>query len=303
MFLEESFSKPPIEPVICDLLEQRGVNLNVLRLDKIHPLIEGNKWFKLKHNLQVFQERRDLPILSFGGAYSNHLRALAAAAKLLNMKTIAVLRGELVEPLNPVLSFAREQGMELIPVSRSDYRRKHDPQFLSQLQAQFGEFHLLPEGGSNLLAVKGCEEIVQNVCWQSSARKRVLALCCGTGASMAGLISGLSKREHVLPPGVLGISVLKAQGYISQEVNRWLQANDCSNAVNWSVEESYHCGGYARSSPALSAFLTEFKSYSAIPLEPVYTGKLFFALFDMVQRGVISAGTEILAIHTGGIHS
>jgi 1-aminocyclopropane-1-carboxylate deaminase len=304
MSVDIPFTKPPIEPLECEFLRQAGVTVNVLRLDKIHPLVHGNKYYKLKYNLQLLQKNKTLPVLSFGGAYSNHLYALAAAGNLLGLKTIGVVRGELVEPLNPVLKFAREQGMRLIPVSRSDYRRKHEPAYLRQLEEQVGgKFQQIPEGGSNLLAVKGCEEIVADIEWQKPGGSRFIAISCGTGASMAGIVSGLSKlsREQEPVPEVLGISVLKAEGYIAREVNGWLRESGCGEPVPWRVEDSYHCGGYARVNPALRNHLEAFKNYSDIPIEPVYTGKLFYALFELIKQGAIPAGAEIIAIHSGGI--
>jgi 1-aminocyclopropane-1-carboxylate deaminase len=303
MPVDISISKPPIEPLHCALLRLFDVSVNVLRLDKCHPLLSGNKWYKLKYNLLEFQQQPELPILSFGGAYSNHLHALAAAGKLFGMRTIGVVRGEMPAPLNPVLTFAREQGMTLLPVSRSNYRRKHEADFLQDLRDRFGDFHLLPEGGSNSLAIKGCEEIASLLEWQNTDLKRLVALCCGTGTTMAGLISGLSKTEADSAPEVLGISVLKGDGYLQSEVLSQLQACDCSDPAAWRVDDAHHCGGYARSNPALQSFLNEFAGFSDMPLEPVYTGKLFYALFDLIEKGVIPAGTEIVAIHSGGIHN
>lgn len=302
MPVDISISKPPIEPLRCELLRRSNVSMNVLRLDKCHALLSGNKWYKLKYNLLDFQQQQDLPILSFGGAYSNHLHALAAAGKLLGMRTIGVVRGEMPEPLNPVLAFAREQGMTLLPVTRGDYRRKQDADFLEDLRGRFGDFHLLPEGGSNSLAIKGCEEIASLLPRQDTNSKRLVALCCGTGTTMAGVISGLSKMRSASAPEVLGISVLKADGYLQSEIMSQLKAYGCANSIAWRVDDDHHCGGYARTNTALQAFLSEFAGFSDLPLEPVYTGKLFYALFDLIAKGVISPGTEIVAIHSGGIH-
>lgn len=284
------------------MLVEAGVTLNVLRLDKIHPLLSGNKWYKLKYNLLEFQQKPKLPILSFGGAYSNHLYALAAAGKILGMKTIGVVRGELPGTLNPVLTFAKEQGMTLHSVSRSDYRRKQQPAFLEELRDKYGEFHLLPEGGSNALAIKGCEEIASLLSWSEADAKRLVALCCGTGTTMAGLVSGLAKGPAEEAPEVLGIGVLKADGYLETEISEQLATVENANLIDWRVDDSYHCGGYGRSNAALDAFLLRFEKLSKIPIEPVYTGKLFFALFDLIEKGAIPSGTEVLAIHTGGIH-
>ena len=336
-----NIAAPAIEAIHCDFLTQHDVDINVLRLDRIHPSVHGNKWFKLKGNIEQIRQLGCKEVVSFGGAYSNHLYALAALGKLLGFKTTGFIRGEIVRPLNPVLAFADNAGMQLIAISRGDYRRQHEPEFLRQLLADFGDCYLLPEGGSNLLAVKGCEEIVDFLRWPSGVGvanagteegrgdgeegaggeeergederhpgdRRFLALSCGTGATIAGIISGLNRQGYGSRVSVIGVSVLKAEAYIAKQVQYWLAQLDAlqplengqRSAVNWRVVEDYHCGGYAKSSPELTAFMAEFAGYCEIPIEPVYTGKLFLALFDMIRRGVIAPGSEVLAIHTGGV--
>ncbi|PCJ28634.1 MAG: 1-aminocyclopropane-1-carboxylate deaminase [SAR86 cluster bacterium] len=302
MSLDLDISAPLIEPLRCDLLDRHNICFNILRLDTIHPTIHGNKWYKLKRNLRQFQTKGVSRVLSFGGAYSNHLYALAAAGEHFSLETIGLVRGEIVEPLNPVLKFAKDRGMTLIPLSRTEYRHKHEESFLAKLQDRLGPFQLLPEGGSNLLAVQGCEEIAESIRWQSSSRPRIVALCCGTGATMAGIVAGLSHQSSSNPAEVLGISVLKGEGYLQGEVRKWLEKNHCQSATNWRVEENYHCGGYAKTNPGLKAFLESFSTSFSLPLEPVYTGKLIYALFNMIKEGVIPDGVEIIAIHTGGIY-
>ena len=356
-----NIAAPAIEAIHCDFLTQHDVEVNVLRLDRIHPSVHGNKWFKFKGNIEKIRQLGSNRVVSFGGAYSNHIYALAALGKILGFKTTGFIRGEIVRPLNPVLAFAHNAGMQLIAISRGDYRRKHEPEFLRQLLADFGDCYVLPEGGSNLLAVKGCEEIVDFLRWPSgvslanvgaeegkgdgeegaggedergeeergedgrgeqergedergedqrhSRGRRFLALSCGTGATIAGIISGLGRQGYGSQVRVIGVSVLKAEAYIAKQVQYWLAQLDAPqplengqrSAVNWRVVEDYHCGGYAKSSPELTAFMAEFAGYCEIPLEPVYTGKLFLAIFDMVRRGVIAPGSEVLAIHTGGV--
>ncbi|MCH8264627.1 MAG: pyridoxal-phosphate dependent enzyme [Proteobacteria bacterium] len=326
-----NIAAPAIEGVHCDFLTQHDVDVNVLRLDRIHPSVHGNKWFKLKGNIEQIRQLGSNRVVSFGGAYSNHIYALAALGKLLGFKTTGFIRGEIVRPLNPVLAFADNAGMQLIAISRGDYRRKHEPEFLRQLLADFGDCYLLPEGGSNLLAVKGCEEIVDFLRWpagvdvanagaeegkgdrgegrSTAGGGRFLALSCGTGATIAGIISGLNRQGYGSRVSVIGVSVLKAEAYIAKQVQYWLAQLDARqplengqrSAVNWRVVEDYHCGGYGKSSPELTAFMAEFAGYCEIPIEPVYTGKLFLAIFDMIRRGVIAPGSEVLAIHTGGV--
>lgn len=293
------FRDAPIEPVSCELLVEKSVALSVLRLDLIHPHLQGNKWFKLRHNLQACQEQGFSQVMSFGGAYSNHLFALAAAGSYFGIDTVGVIRGELVEPLNPVLAFCRSQGMQLHPVSRQQYRNKTCASFLNELRDKFGPSYLVPEGGSNDLALLGCEEIAGLAASRAQKPDAMIAMACGTGTTMAGVVRGLQKRQS--SHRVLGVSVLKAEGYIESEVRRWLGEGSSNEQQAWYVSDSFHCGGYAKSSMELAEFIENFKDISDIPLEPVYTGKLVFGLFSMIEGDAFPPGTEIIAIHTGGI--
>ncbi len=299
MSLHLSSLPPRLDSIDCPLLRQHDVVLNVLRLDLMHPHLHGNKWFKLQPNVEYALAQQMPTILSFGGAYSNHLYALAAAGKQFGLRTIGMVRGELVQPLNPVLGFAQQQGMELVAVSRTEYRRKSEPEFIEQLRQRFGAFHLVPEGGGNELGVTGCTQIVRLLEWQSTERPRYIGLACGTGTTLAGVVIGLHATRSQPLPTVLGVGVVNAPGYLRQEVARRLPL---ACAPTWSMLEDYHGGGYGKTSPALQAFLTEFSRYSTIPLEPVYTGKLLQGLFDQIRQGLIPAGAEVLALHSGGIY-
>lgn len=304
--LELEFNPPGLDLVEHPLLAQRGISLRMLRLDQVHPQIHGNKWFKLAHNLLAIRESGQRTVLSFGGAYSNHLVALAAAGKLVGFKTIGLVRGEISDPENPVLAFLREQGMELHGLSREDYRKKNDPDFTATLNRRFGAHYRLPEGGSNSLAVQGCQEIADYIAWENTEAPRLVVAACGTGATLAGVILGLARRESAeqhSPTGlkVRGISVLKAPGYLQGEVAAWLRGEGCNPRLDWDVLDDYHCGGYARTNPELRAFLAEFATHSTIPIEPVYTGKMLYGLFGQISSGAIPAGTEVVAIHSGGV--
>jgi len=313
---------PKLDRLSHPLFSSQGVCVAALRLDQIHPTIHGNKWFKLKRNLDDFRARGKHRMLSFGGAYSNHLYALAAAGKAFGFETIGVVRGEIVEPLNPILAFAAAQGMQLVPMSREEYRLKESPEVISRLLAQYGEVEIIPEGGSNLLAVEGCAEIVQYLDWsifdetddcavgESSAR--VVALSCGTATTLAGVVHGLqsSGEANRQTPQVCGVAALRAEGYLRSEADRWLDLVNADRgspsaekdaAIRWQVDERYHFGGYAKRTAELDAFVSEFEAVTRIPLEPVYTGKLFYALCDQIARGEYSPGSQIIALHTGGI--
>jgi len=301
LMFESLPATPKLEVIDDPFLCQSGVRMEVLRLDCIHPLVNGNKWFKLKLNLQ--QARRDgyNRLLSFGGAYSNHLRALAAAARLADMESIGIVRGEVSEPLNPVLTFARQQGMELHAVTRSDYRRKQEAEFIAELVARFGDFYLIPEGGSNRQGVTGCSQIMEYlapVLADSSCQRTLVAVACGTGATLAGLIRGAQERR--LPVECLGVAVLKGAEFLHAEIQQWLgPEQDC---FSWRLNTAYHCGGYAKSTPELTDFITSFQANTGIPLEPVYTGKLVYGLYKLIESGAIDEGSRIIWLHTGGVH-
>ena len=296
-----SISDPVLDRIDDPLLSAHNIELDLLRLDRIHPTVHGNKWFKLKYNLDAAIDGDYQQILTFGGAYSNHLYAVAAATRLLKLTSIGLVRGELVDPLNPVLQFAQDHGMTLIPISRGEYRNKQEAGFITGLEDRFGRFYLIPEGGSNELGVRGCQEIVSLISKhndQSASEQRMIAMACGTGATLAGLIRGISNAQ--LPWQALGVSVLKGGGFLEHEVERWLGKSGIK--TSWRIAQDYHFGGYAKSSAELDGFISRFVEQTGISIEPVYTGKLLYALYDLVRRGRIAAGTRITAIHTGGVN-
>jgi len=300
MKIELKTLPPSIEAIHCDLLAQQGISLRVLRLDQIHSTINGNKWFKLKKNLINAQAAGLNTIVSFGGAYSNHLRALAAAGNHFGFKTIGVVRGEIVQPLNPVLAFATSQGMELIGISRSEYRRKNHPAVIKQLKSQFGDFYLIPEGGSNASGVGGCADIVSWLHWQCDDSPKIVATACGTGATMAGIIRGLQESNHV-DVDVLGMAVLKGADFLNDQIRTWLPIGAAQTEVNWKVYTEFHGGGYAKCSPELRQFLQWFAGQTSIPVEPVYTGKLFHGIFSLIRAKALPENCQILALHCGGL--
>jgi len=282
----------------------------------MHPHLGGNKWFKLQRNIAAIQAAGSPLAVSFGGAYSNHLRALAAAGQEFGLATLGFVRGDAGTPLNPVLEFTRHCGMELRFLSRSDYRRRNDPAFVEELTADLGPVYVIPEGGNNALGVAGCESIVRFLDWEPTGRVRLVALACGTGATTAGIIRGLAASDQQVR--VLGVSVLKAPGYLQREVSTWLEpaalfaspatpANSAGALIgsapssDWQILDDYHCGGYARISPILEETMASVSQATGLPLEPVYTGKLMLALVDQARRGLVPAGSELIMIHTGGL--
>ena len=297
-----SIQDPPLQSIQHALLDSFDVSLSVLRLDLIHPTLGGNKWYKLKRNLQFIQRENIDKVLSFGGVWSNHLLALAAAGHQFGFKTFGVVRGEQIDPPTPVLVKARQFGMTLIPISRQQYREKMDPDFLLSLKQQVGVFYCLPEGGSNELAVRGCQEIVNFFQWQSDGTNRLVMAACGTGGMLSGIILGLdATNTGSLTPSVLGIGVLKAPGYLQLEVENWLSRFKFQDSVNWRIAETYHCGGYAKTNTELMGFLACLNDAIPVPIEPVYTGKLAYGLWQELKSGRIPPGSEVIVVHSGGV--
>ena len=269
------------------ILKQHNVSLFLKREDLLFPNISGNKYRKLKYNLEAASAMGQNTLLTFGGAYSNHLHATAAAGKQYGFRTLGLVRGEELsgKPLNPTLSQARGWGMELLFLSREDYNLKSDPDFLKNLTREHGPAYILPEGGTNDLAVRGCAEIL------TESDHTYTHICCpvGTGGTLAGLARSANSDQRVL-----GYPALKATG-LQEQLKRWIPG------ANWNLVSQYHFGGYARIDLELISFINDFKAQTGIPLDPVYTGKMVFGILEDVRRGRLKAGSRILAIHTGGL--
>ncbi|WP_306415996.1 1-aminocyclopropane-1-carboxylate deaminase/D-cysteine desulfhydrase [Fulvivirga ulvae] len=289
------YEQPAIEEVKEAWINEKGVRLFIKREDKIHPFVSGNKWRKLKYNLLKAREDGHKTLLTFGGAFSNHIYAAAAAAKEAGFESIGVIRGDELadKPLNETLSFAKYNGMKFHFVSREDYRIKHEELFITGLKEQFGEFYLVPEGGSNHLAIRGCEEIVDD----QVKRFDFIGLPVGTGGTISGIISASDKYQQVI-----GFSALKGD-FLIDEVKNFLSSYQINRPVslNWQIETDYHFGGYAKTTPELINFIKRFEADHHIPLDQVYTGKMMFGLYDKIRKGYFDEGVKILAIHTGGL--
>lgn len=260
------------------------------REDLNHPYVSGNKWWKLKYNLAEAQRLGKKTLLTFGGAYSNHIYATAAAAKELGHESIGIIRGEETLPLNPTLTFARLCGMRLHYVSREAYRHKHEPAFINELHDRFGDFYLIPEGGTNELAVKGVEEFAQTL------GNDFDYLCCavGTGGTLAGLVRGVGKEKCLL-----GVSVLKGGDFLVSDIKKYSSIE----YGNWSVLTSYHHGGYAKVSGDLRTFIMKAERNWLVLLDKVYTAKLFWAVVEEIKSGAFTRGCTILILHSGGLRS
>ncbi|WP_067467326.1 1-aminocyclopropane-1-carboxylate deaminase/D-cysteine desulfhydrase [Actinomadura macra] len=276
----------PVVELRDERIGARGLRLFLKRDDLVHPDLPGNKWRKLKHNLAPAREHGT--VLTFGGAYSNHLRATAAAGRMFGFATIGIIRGEEHRPLNETLAYAERMGMRLGYLDRASYRRKREPDVLAALRERWGDFHLLPEGGSNAAAVRGCAEL--------GAELGVfdIACCpCGTGGTLAGLAAGLAPGRRAL-----GFSVLKG-GFLDAEVERLQRETYGGRRGSWRVEHGFHFGGYARRTGELDAFADAFADRHGIVLDRVYVAKMMSGIFTLAGRGVFPAGTRIVAVVTG----
>jgi len=271
-----------------DLDEKHSVELFIKREDLIHSEISGNKFRKLKYNIIEAKSKGMNTLLSFGGAYSNHIIALAKTGKELGLNTIGIIRGEELErqiDANPTLRFARSCNMEFKFIPRDDYRNKNNVEFIEALENEFGPFYLLPEGGTNELAVKGCEEIL------TKKDKEFDFICCpvGTGGTISGIINSSHDAQKIY-----GFPALKG-GFLDNEIRKFTRKE------NWKLIKDYHFDGYAKINEELVTFINRFKSDHCIALDPVYTAKMMFGIMDLIDKGYFPFGSRILAIHTGGL--
>ncbi|MEU6878085.1 pyridoxal-phosphate dependent enzyme [Streptomyces sp. NPDC046712] len=279
----------PVEPVEDERFTRHGLRLLLKRDDLIHPDLPGNKWRKLALNLR---EAGGRPVLTFGGAYSNHLRATAAAGRLLGFDTIGVVRGDELagRPLNPSLARCAADGMRLEFVDRSTYRAKTDPAVLAGLLARSPSgTYVVPEGGSNALAVEGCVELGREL----RGAADVVAVACGTGGTLAGLAAGLDAGQRAL-----GVPVLKG-GFLGEEIRALQRAAFGGPRGEWSLDERFHGGGYGRTTPALDAFAQDFEARHGLAIERLYVAKMLYGLVVLAEEGAFAPGTTVAAVMTG----
>ena len=265
-----------------------NVRLDVLREDLNHPTISGNKLRKLKYNLQEALRQKNDTIITFGGAFSNHILATAAAAKIAGIQSIGVIRGEELadKELNSTLKKAKDFGMNFKFISREKYRQKASQEFLNELKLAHSNAFILPEGGTNDLAIKGCEEILD----QRTKIYDYICVCVGTGATVSGIINASYPHQKIL-----AFPVLKNADFLLDVINNH------TTKSNYEFVNAYHFGGYAKFSSELITFVNDFCAEHQIPLDPIYTGKMFFGIFDLIQSGFFPKNSNILAIHTGGL--
>lgn len=258
------------------------------REDLIHPYVSGNKFRKLKYNLAQAKKQNSATLLTFGGAFSNHILAVAAAGKEYDFKTIGIIRGEeLLSKIedNPTLKKAQDFGMIFEFVTRELYREKSSLAFIQQVKDKFGDFYLIPEGGTNDLAVKGCEEIL------TDEDNGFDYICCaiGTGGTISGIINCSKNSQQVL-----GFPSLKGE-FLKEDIRKFVTNS------NWDLITDYHFGGYAKVSEELVLFINKFYHEHEIALDPIYTGKMMYGVLDLIDKNYFPINSKILVIHTGGL--
>jgi 1-aminocyclopropane-1-carboxylate deaminase len=281
------------QQIFLPILEEKKVELFIKREDLIHPDISGNKFRKLKYNLEEAKKLKKKSLLTFGGAFSNHIVATAVAGEIAGFKTFAIIRGEelglnLTKTLeeNATLRKAHESGMKFHFVSREIYRQKSSFGFIEKMKNKWGDFYLIPEGGTNIFGVQGCQEILTN------EDKKFDIICCavGTGGTISGLINASKKHQKII-----GFPALKGN-FLSEEIKKYTTKKN-----KWCLQKNYDFGGYAKHNEELIAFINSFKKETDILLDPVYTGKMLFGILDLVKNDSFEENSKILAIHTGGI--
>ncbi|MCX6215178.1 pyridoxal-phosphate dependent enzyme [Spirosoma sp.] len=281
----------PLKLIEAPFPEPVPIRLFLKRDDLLHPYVSGNKWRKLKYNLLAARARKLGTLLTFGGAYSNHLYATAAAGQVFGFRTIGIVRGDELagKPLNSTLAFCRAAGMQLHFISREDYRRKENADFLDALTAQFGPCYVVPEGGTNDLAIQGTAEIIPEIIAQLGCIPDFACCPVGTGGTVAGLVKSATEQTEVL-----GFMALKVPDSL------WLPVETTPKARGYRVPD-YHFGGYARTTPELLNFISNFEKRNDILLEQVYTGKMLYGIYDLARQGYFPEGATVVAVHTGGL--
>ena len=280
----------PLVEIYDERVESRGVRLYLKRDDLLHADLPGNKWRKLKYNLEAATEQGVSTLLTFGGAYSNHIRATAAAGHYFDFNTIGVIRGEEHVPLNSSLAYAKNHGMQLTYMDRRAYREKTNPSVVADLRERFGNFYLIPEGGSNALAVKGCRELVDEI----DIDFDVICCPCGTGGTLAGISTALHPGRRAL-----GFSALKGGAFLANEVAELQRQSLGETLSNWSIETEFHFGGFGRHTPRLEEFIVSFTHLHGLTLDSVYVAKMMYGIFSLAERGTFTPGASIVAIITG----
>jgi 1-aminocyclopropane-1-carboxylate deaminase len=285
----------PEQVITLPWVNLHNIQISIKRDDLLHPVISGNKWRKLKYALLEASENKVKHIISFGGGYSNHLHALGYCCQQLGIHLSVIVRGDYSKNLSPMLRDLISWGADIQYVDRMTYQQRAEPEYLHTLSSKYPDALLIPEGGSQQQALKGVAEVIQELTQQYDYILAPVA----SGGTLAGLIDGVAQLKNTTPCQVLGIAVLKGQGYLEQLVETLL--TDRHHNINWKINHEHQFGGYAKSNNELSQFCTTFEQQTHIPIEPVYSGKLFYALYQLSINGHFPVGSRVLALHTGGL--
>lgn len=280
----------PVVELEDERISRHGIRFFLKRDDLINPEIPGNKWRKLKYNIAAARTEGASTLLTFGGAYSNHIRATAAAGHYFGFKTIGIIRGEEHEPLNESLGYAASRGMSLTYMDRSTYRLKDSPHILDMLHEQLGDFYLIPEGGSNTAAVRGCAELSEEINMDFD----VICCPCGTGGTLAGISMGLKHGQQAL-----GFSALKGGDFLREDVARLQRGAVGEVLANWSVNTEFHFGGFAQRKPELDEFISTFEQQHGLILDWVYVAKMMYGVYSLTKRGFFPQRSKVIAVVTG----
>lgn len=287
----------PIQPLNHPLFSEKGIHVSIKRDDLIHPEISGNKWRKLRLNVEKYKVGKYRGILTFGGAYSNHIAATASAGNILGIPTTGIIRGdELSEDSNETLKRAAEKGMQLIFTSREEYALRYEKYYHEELRRRYGNVWIVDEGGANYYGVLGCVDIIKEI----DEEPDYIITASGTGTTAAGLLLGTENTK------VISIPVLKGGGFIRNEIGRLLKITGTDEAMDDYLSrlillEDYHFGGYGKFTDELIDFINQSYKEFEIPFDQIYTGKMFYALVNLVEKGYFESGSNIVALHTGGL--
>lgn len=290
--LEKELKLPsPLVSVSLPLTIEKNIHLYIKREDLIHPWVSGNKWRKLKYNLDFALQNNIQTIITFGGAFSNHLYATAGACALLGIKSIGIIRGE-IDHQNPTLKLCLEKNMTLIPVSRSAYREKEASKEIQDIIQKYADAMVIPEGGTNQLALKGVGEIWDELNHQLAKTPHYITLTAGTGGTTAGLLF-----YNNYPTQIISFCALKSH-HLEEEI---LSIANYKNKKKLTMINDFHFGGYGKWTDELIQFISDFESMTGIPLDHVYNGKAVYGLLKMIEDDYFPQGTTIVHVHTGGL--
>jgi len=284
-------NKAVLVPVILPDISS-DVKVFMKRIDLVHPVISGNKWFKMKYNIDAMLNAGKDTLLTFGGAFSNHIHATAEAGKLFKFNTIGLIRGEEHLPLNDTLKSAIANGMKLDYVDRTTFRNRDSEEFIEMINTKYGDVYVLPLGGTNKTALKGCAEIVEQI----DIDFDYVCSASGSGGTFAGIVAGLNGKKNGI-----AFPALKGGEFLEKIISDLVLDYTGREFSNWSLNTDYHFGGFAKLTKELVQFTLKFEKLNGFELDHIYTNKMMFGISDLIRKGFFKSGETIVAIHSGGL--